>query len=180
MLHTLQLNALKKIGGSSGRANGAKVIRSVVNKLIFTELMAKVSWTGKGGVGKAAKIRFQTYNNIIQLISDVCIAADCSLTEQGVINDLKYKVIKYAYTHLQTPSPSTSSSPPLEHVSTETVPSNELERVQAQQVFQHLPSYPSQQQQYITHQTQQVQQNNMYSDYYIPNNYYSYQFPNQF
>lgn len=108
--HIVQLAALKKIGGSSGKANGAKVIRSVVNKLISPDLMAKISWTGKSGIGKATKIKFQSYSMIIQLIIDVCVVADRNLCEDTVLNDLKYKVIKYAYTNSNTPSVSSASS----------------------------------------------------------------------
>lgn len=112
----LQLTALKKIGGSSGKANGTKVIRSVVNKLISPEFMAQISWTGKSSGGKPAKIKFQAYTAVIQLISDVCIIADRNLNEQTILNDLKYKVIKYAYANTQTTSTTTtmtssSSSP---------------------------------------------------------------------
>lgn len=115
MSYILQTKLLQKIGGTSGSSDGVTVMRSVVKKLIFTEFMSAISWTGKSNGGKK-KIKFQGYANLIQLISNVCISADSSLTEQIVLRDLKYKVIKYAYTRPQTstpsPTPTTSSVSP--------------------------------------------------------------------
>lgn len=98
----LQIKMLHKIGGASGRSDGTKVLRSIVGKLILPEFMSSISWTGKSG-GKGSKIKFSKYDNIIWLISTVCIAADKKFTEQMVIQDLKYKVLKYAYSRSQTP-----------------------------------------------------------------------------
>lgn len=112
---------LQKIGGTTGRSDGAKVIRSVVKRLIFPEFMAAISWTGKSTGGKGQKIRFERYANIIGVISSVCITADRNLTEQMVVHDLKYKVIKYAYARSQTPSTSTASSDMTSEVDTTAV-----------------------------------------------------------
>lgn len=194
--------ALKKIGGSSGKANGTKVIRSVVNKLISTEFMAQTSWTGKSSGGKQAKIKFQAYTQIIQLISDVCIIADRTLDEQMVLNDLKYKIIKYAYTNSQMASSSSSlsrssaSSPSIEiltevsslddaqHNQLPTNPSQshskQQSNVQTQPVPQHplpqqlVPQHPLPQQPVPQHPSQHPYQSQQHSNGLpmYPSNYY--------
>lgn len=105
----LQDKMFHKIGGTSGGSDGAKVLRAVVKKLISPDFMSAISWTGKSTAGKGSKISFQIYKNIIQMISNVCIAADRKLNEQMVIQDLKYRVIKYAYARPKTPSASSDT-----------------------------------------------------------------------
>lgn len=139
-------------------------MRSVVSKLILPEFMSAISWTGKSA-GKGPKIKFQKYTNIIQLISHVCISADRNLNEQMVVQDLKYKVIKYAYSRSQvsstssarsisTPSPSESPQPIIQvfsNVRSESVSPDETEREQMRSqhdLFGNSATAPHTQQQY--------------------------------
>lgn len=119
---------MKKIGGATGRGNGEKVLRSVVSKLISTDLLSTISWTGKSSIGKESKVRFSGYAGIIQLIADVCMAADSKMDHDTIVHLLKYKIIKYAYKFSPTlvvpPGPSGSPLPPAPQTSTVIISTN--------------------------------------------------------
>lgn len=102
------MTALKRIGGSNGRANGKKVLHRIVDSIISPGLLSNITWTGKSGKKNVEKIKFEIYTNVIQLICDVCIAADRKLDEQSVIHELKYAVLKYA--HMRAPSSTVTSA----------------------------------------------------------------------
>lgn len=92
-----QSDVLKVIGGTTGLADGKKVLQAIVQSVIAPEFLSTISWTGRAASGKSKKIALETYKNVKMLFSDVAILADKKLTIEMVEHILKYKIIKYAY-----------------------------------------------------------------------------------
>lgn len=91
----LQKVTLGGIGGCSGKAEAVKVLEPLVHSLISPKMLAATSWSGKGKPGEK-KIPLSQYQNIIHLISTVCREADDSYTHMKCVDDLKYRILKYA------------------------------------------------------------------------------------
>lgn len=87
------------IGGTTGLADGKKVVQAIVQSTISPIFLSTISWTGRAASGKSKKIALETYTNVLKLFSDVSILADKKLNEKAVKHILKYKIIKYAYLH---------------------------------------------------------------------------------
>lgn len=91
------MKLLTKIGGSSGDADGAQVLEPLVHSLIAPIYLAQISWSGRAGKGKSKKVPLSKYANLLRLICEICSKADRAYNHEICINDLKYKVIKYAH-----------------------------------------------------------------------------------
>lgn len=102
-----QVTALTKINGNSGRKDATRIIRSVADNVISPDFWDKITWTGKTGITGYKKIAMEVYLNIVQLICDVCMAADRTKVEADVIKLIKYSVIKRA---TRTPQGTSSAS----------------------------------------------------------------------
>lgn len=96
-MNSFQFDVFKVVGGTSGRANGRKVVQSIYETIISRDFLSSITWTGRAAKGKPKKERFEAFQHIIGFISELCILADKSLDNQKVEELLKYKVIKYAY-----------------------------------------------------------------------------------
>lgn len=156
------------IGGSSGRADGKKAMRLIVDSIICPKLMSNITWTGKTAKNMPKKIKFESYTNIIRVILDLSISADRSFTEQSALHELKYSVIKYAHSRTQT----AIATPSIILTTTSTTPI-EISQSQPQPPPQQPPQYPQQPPQY-PHQQYTGQ------PYFHPQNYYSNTWPNEY
>lgn len=86
---------MHKIGGTSGTANGEKVLKPVVLSIIEKKMLANISWTGRSAEGET-KIPLSAFRNIVKLISSICQTADSTYDEVECVEHLKYKILKYA------------------------------------------------------------------------------------
>lgn len=90
-------------------ADGAIVLEAVVFTIIYPSFMAKITWTGRAGKGQAKKIALSKYSNVINLIFDMCYKADQSYSHKRCLEDLKYKIIKYAHSKYSNSATETTS-----------------------------------------------------------------------
>lgn len=72
--------------------------------------MAKITWSGRSGKGQAKKIALSGFRNLVRFMHVICRKADCCYTYDSFLNDLKYKVIKYAHTKYASASSAQSSN----------------------------------------------------------------------
>ena len=187
-----QVAALKRIGGTTGNANGKKVLRSIVAGVISPEFMSTITWTGKTSGGKIGKIKFESYKHTTQLISDLCIAADKSFNEQLVLKQLKYSILKYAHTRSTSTSTSTastsvtpSSSPAPTELSTGSENSTNTtidvepaeQKSLGQQKINQEQIAASHQLLQLQQQPHQFQQPPQHHQYHLPHQNYSYTYP---
>lgn len=86
-----------RIGGESGVADGFAVLEAVVYCMIYPSFLSKISWTGRAGKGQPKKVALSKYANIVKLILEICQKADNSYGHDDCLEDLKYKIIKYAH-----------------------------------------------------------------------------------
>lgn len=100
------MEILCEIGGSQGKGDGAKILESVVHKVIQPAFLPKISWSGRGR-GNETKIALCQYSNVINLISIVVNRGDRKFNQGETEKCLKYKIIKYAPTRFgeKTPKP---------------------------------------------------------------------------
>lgn len=88
---------LAVINGNDGSKTGHRLIASVVDGIIHPSVQAKFTWTGKTNIKKEKKGRFDELSEIHALILTVCREADNSYAKTDFMNDLIYKVFKYAH-----------------------------------------------------------------------------------
>lgn len=88
---------LISLNGVRGDKKGTKIIKSVVNAIISRPLMSTYTWTGRSKSSNEKKKMLSTKLNILDLIYDVVKAYDGSYTKRECIDDIKYKVCKYAH-----------------------------------------------------------------------------------
>lgn len=96
----LQYNALKVVGGESGKLLDSEVqkgfMRSLCSNLFTDELKTKMTWTGKTNIKGVKKIALKTYKRTLRLIYKLAKAADKTINGEKI---LVYSVLKYAYRH---------------------------------------------------------------------------------
>lgn len=80
-----------------GSKSGHDVISSVVDAVIHPSVQAMFTWTGKTNNKEIRKEKFSDLNEIHGLILCVCRKADHTYSKSDFMDDLIYKVIKYAY-----------------------------------------------------------------------------------
>lgn len=90
-----QFDVLKAIGGANGRGDGNKILEPVVHSLISPTFLSSISWTGRGKKNEK-KIALSLYENAVNLISFTLNKADSHFNHLKTVNNLKYKIIKYA------------------------------------------------------------------------------------
>lgn len=88
---------LSMINGADGSKFGRDVISSIVDAVIHPSIQAKYTWTGKTNSKEVKKERFNMLPEIHGLILCVCRKADKNYSRKDFMDDLIYKVIKYAY-----------------------------------------------------------------------------------
>lgn len=96
----MQTKILTKIGGDTGDAEGGKVLEPLVHAIIAPKMLATISWSGRAGRGKE-KIPLQKYHNTVSLISSLCRKADTRYTHEKILQDVKYKILKYAAKYIE-------------------------------------------------------------------------------
>lgn len=90
------MTILQKLG-SGGKLQGSKMLEALVHSIITPKMLSNVSWSGRAGKGKEKKIALSKYDNIIALITSLCQKSDDTYTSNECLKDLKYKILKYAY-----------------------------------------------------------------------------------
>lgn len=91
------MNTLVAIGGKTGKADGAKVLEPIVCSLIDRGFWSSISWSGRAGKGKEKKIALSKYMKVVRAVCILCQKADQQYKKEQCENDIKYKIIKYAY-----------------------------------------------------------------------------------
>lgn len=104
------MTSLQKIYGTSGRKECKKIITGITHKIIAPEFISKITWSGRSGIKGVKKIRLDKYENIVQLICDVCMAADRTADEEKVYHELKYTALKYAHAREKKSSSSSTAT----------------------------------------------------------------------
>lgn len=90
-----QVKILTSIGGTKGKADGLKIIESVVHSIIEPTFLPSISWSGRGKE-MGEKIALSKYLKIVNLISLVMNKADKKFNQMETTKALKYKIIKHA------------------------------------------------------------------------------------
>lgn len=95
--NVFQFDLFKTIGEMEGKSSGDTVLLAIFGYLIEPQFLATISWTGKSDSKQKKKIKFESFSEMIELISKVCVAADRKYSEVQCKKDMVYKVFKYAY-----------------------------------------------------------------------------------
>lgn len=83
--------------GVNGNKNGSKIVKSVVEAIISRSLLSTYTWTGRSKPNATKKNALSTKLNILDLIHDVIKAYDNGYSKRDCMDDIKYKVCKYAH-----------------------------------------------------------------------------------
>lgn len=93
----LQYNALKVVGGESGKGCGEQVTMALFNIVFNEEIQPKMTWTGKTNKKDMKKIALKSFTKITKLLTSLSQAADVKYTDALFAKTIIYKILKYAY-----------------------------------------------------------------------------------
>lgn len=88
---------MSAINVRSGDRNGGKIIKSLFDAVIDSQIHCLFTWTGKSNSGQK-KMAFCEYKEIVGLFYAVIQLADSKYSMKDCERDLTYKVLKYAAT----------------------------------------------------------------------------------
>lgn len=98
-----QFKFLVNVNGAAGQKKGSKIVRSVVMAMISPNVLGKCTWTGKSNDKHFEKFAFSRLKNCIRMIYSVVRAYDKTYSQSTCDEDLKYKILKYAYSRNEEP-----------------------------------------------------------------------------
>lgn len=104
-----------RIYGNSGNLEGSKILKKTVLSVMTTNLLSQFTWTGKTNRKDVKKFALKDYPQILNLIYEIILAADCSYSRLKYDEDMVQRILKYAYTGQTTNARSTCTTTTLEN-----------------------------------------------------------------
>lgn len=95
LFFSYQSKVVENIGGVEGKANGEQVTEKVVHSMISSNLLVRMSWTGKGAKNET-KIKFCNRINLINFIKTTVRKADRAYNDEKFEKKLIYGILKRA------------------------------------------------------------------------------------
>lgn len=88
---------LISLNGARGSKKGSKIVKSVVEAVISRAVLSTYTWTGRTNSTVTKKNALSSKQNTLDLIFEVIKAYDTNYSKQECMDDIKYKVCKYAH-----------------------------------------------------------------------------------